>query len=649
MTSVRARVTILVSSAVLSLGTVTGPAVAGPIPDGPGTNPAPAASAATAAGVPEHIDQRTKSTQPVYDYAAAIRQSVYVDTTMDTDSDGKDDVIAVDIVRPSETALTGVRIPVIMDASPYYSCCGRGNESEKKTYDESGIIQKMPLYYDNYFVPRGYAVVGVDIVGTGRSTGCGDVGGKDEIASVVAVINWLNGRNTAHDADGRKVTATWTTGNVGMIGKSYDGTLANGVAATGVKGLKTIVPISAISSWYDYTRSGGVPYSDDYMPWLGGYVGHSTPACEAVRGELGDNDDDDTGDYTAFWAERDYLKNASKVKASVFMTHGLSDYNVQTNHFSQWWSALAKNKVPRKLWLGIEDHVDPFEFRRDAWVDELHKWFDYWLQGLQNGVMKEPMASIETAPNVWRDYKSWPAVNRPASVPLAAGKLGAAGKGSVTITDDPELTEDDIVADPSEEIAGRQVFLSAPLTAPIRISGTPSVTLKLKSDSSTTPVTARLIEYGDAARYTGVRTTTQSTCEGSSTDYDDSCYYTVDKLTAQSDHGIVSRGWVDAAHSKSLSKPTPLTPGKWSTVTVPLRAQDEVIPKGRVLALAVTLSDTEWTSPNDTGATIDIDLAGSKLNLPLTSGKIAAPTKPQPIDVDITTPTQRPDLHDPSN
>jgi X-Pro dipeptidyl-peptidase len=649
MTSVRARVTILVSSAVLSLGTVTGPAVAAPIPDGPGTSPAPAASAAAAAGAPEHIDQRTKSTQPVYDYAAAIRQSVYVDTTMDTDSDGKDDVVAVDIVRPSETALAGVRIPVIMDASPYYSCCGRGNESEKKTYDESGIIQKMPLFYDNYFVPRGYAVVGVDIVGTGRSTGCGDVGGKDEIASVVAVINWLNGRNTAHDADGRKVSATWTTGNVGMIGKSYDGTLANGVAATGVKGLKTIVPISAISSWYDYTRSGGVPYSDDYMPWLGGYVGHNTPACEAVRGELGDNDDDDTGDYTAFWAERDYLKNASKVKASVFMTHGLSDYNVQTNNFAQWWSALAKNKVPRKLWLGLEDHVDPFEFRRDAWVDELHQWFDYWLQGLQNGVMKEPMASVETAPNVWRDYKSWPAVNRPTSVPLSAGKLGAAGKGSVTITDDPELSEDDIVADPSEEIAGRQVFLSAPLTAAIRISGTPSVTLKLKSDSSTTPVTARLIEYGDAARYTGVRTTTQSTCEGSSTDYDDSCYYTVDKLTAQGDHGIVSRGWVDAAHSKSLSKPTPLTPGKWSTVTVPLRAQDEIIPKGRVLALAVTLSDTGWTSPNDTGATIDIDLAGSKLNLPVTSGKITAPTKPQPIDVDITTPTQRPDLHDPSN
>ena len=140
-----------------------------------------------------------------------------------------------------------------------------------------------------------------------------------------------------------------------------------------------------------------------------------------------------------------------------------------------------------------------------------------------------------------------------------------------------------------------------------------------------------------------------STCQGASTDYDDSCYYTVEKQTEETDHGIVSRGWIDAAHSKSLSDPTPLTPGKWTTITVPLRAQDEIIPQGRVLGLAVTLSDPEWTTPNDTGATIDIDLAGSKLNLPVTSGKITAPTKIQPIDVDITTPTQRPDLHDPKN
>lgn len=42
-----------------------------------------------------------------------------------------------------------------------------------------------------------------------------------------------------------------------MIGKSWDATIANGVAATGVKGLKTIVPIAGISSWYDYYFAKG--------------------------------------------------------------------------------------------------------------------------------------------------------------------------------------------------------------------------------------------------------------------------------------------------------------------------------------------------------------------------------------------------------
>ena len=57
-----------------------------------------------------------------------------------------------------------------------------------------------------------------------------------------------------------------------MIGKSYDGTLANAVAATGVSGLETIVPISAISSWYKYQRSNGVVYNYNYTSGLANSV-----------------------------------------------------------------------------------------------------------------------------------------------------------------------------------------------------------------------------------------------------------------------------------------------------------------------------------------------------------------------------------------
>jgi len=68
---------------------------------------------------------------------------------------------------------------------------------------------------------------------------------EDNLSAKVA-IEWLNGRATAYNAAGDVAPATWDNGKTGMIGKSYDGTLANATAATGVDGLTTIVPISAI-------------------------------------------------------------------------------------------------------------------------------------------------------------------------------------------------------------------------------------------------------------------------------------------------------------------------------------------------------------------------------------------------------------------
>src|SRR5512134_466385 len=112
-------------------------------------------------------------TQPVFGYADAIRERVWVESTFDSDLDGVNDLIAMDIMRPRASETGALRVPVIMDASPYYSTLGRGNEAElKQDTDGDGLLDKWPLYYDNYFVPRGYAVVYLDMVGTANSTGC---------------------------------------------------------------------------------------------------------------------------------------------------------------------------------------------------------------------------------------------------------------------------------------------------------------------------------------------------------------------------------------------------------------------------------------------------------------------------------------------
>jgi X-Pro dipeptidyl-peptidase len=572
-------------------------------------------------------------TVPTYSYADAIRESVWVTTPNDSDVDGKPDTVAVDVIRPREAAAAGIRVPVIMDASPYYATLGRGNESERKKYGSDGTITTFPLYYDNYFVPRGYAVVQVDLPGTTRSTGCDDVGGPTEVSSVKAAIDWLNGRASAQYADGTPAVANWTTGKVGMIGKSWDGSIANAVAATGVDGLATIVPISAISSWYDYYRVNGVVRWRDGPAGLQRVVSGRPPAvCAPTTQALRAGADDGTGDYNTFWAERDYRPAAGKVRASVFLVQGLNDLNVMTSQFGQWWTALGSHGVPRKLWLSQEGHVDPFDFRRAEWVDTLHRWFDYWLQGLRNGIMTEPAVSIERTPGGWVDERAWPAPgSRSVSVPLAfgdadTGTIGGFGRAAELVrrlTDQPTLNEADAVSDPNAAKDGRLVFLSGKLPRDMRISGTPTVTLRVRVDKPTTEVTARLVDYGAASRVDylsageGVHTLPTESCWGDAVPADDACYHDVAENVVTSDLAVLTRGWADAAHYQSLTQRTPLDPTRWYSLRVPLQSYDAVIPTGHVLGLVITGSDRYRTSPSSTGATVDVDVARSVVTLPV--------------------------------
>src|SRR5262249_19288775 len=102
-------------------------------------------------------------------------------------------------------------------------------------------IPDLPGSLDDYWVPRGYAVVLGESIGTAFSDGCPTIGDMKETLATKAVIDWLNGRAPAWNESGQPVKADWTTGDVGMTGTSYNGTLPNMVATTGVDGLRTIV------------------------------------------------------------------------------------------------------------------------------------------------------------------------------------------------------------------------------------------------------------------------------------------------------------------------------------------------------------------------------------------------------------------------
>ncbi|WP_409060827.1 Xaa-Pro dipeptidyl-peptidase [Streptomyces sp. SYP-A7185] len=578
-----------------------------------------------------------RESKPVYSYESAIRESVWVDTKIDGDDDGKTDRVAVDIVRPREPARQGRKIPVIMDASPYYSCCGRGNESQKKTYDANGDPVGFPLYYDNYFVPRGYGFVAVDLAGTNRSDGCVDVGGRSDVQSAKAVVDWLNGRARGYTTrtGGKDAKASWTTGATGMIGKSYDGTIANGVAATGVRGLKTIVPIGAISSWYDYYFAQGAPLYDSGPEWLSDYVEspEARARCAAVQKRLVD-EAPRTGDWTRLWSERDHTPDADKVRASVFAVHGMQDLNVRMKHFGQWWDALAKEGVDRKVWLSQTGHVDPFDFRRGDWVRTLHRWFDHELLGYDNGIDREPMADIERAPGQWTTDRVWPPRGTD-TVKLRPGKgtspgVGTLttrpGKGSETFTDDPKLSETDWAAQIDTPTPSKAGFISRPLGRDLRLSGSSRVTVTATPTTRTAHLSAVLVDLGPAtirdyaSSGEGITTLLERTCWGASTAGDSSCFKETAPKTADVDHTVFSRGWADLGNWADPHKGRPLTPGKAHTITLDLAASDHVVPKGHRLALIVAGTDKDLIDPPADTPTLTVDLARTSATLPLVGG-----------------------------
>ncbi|MEU4883836.1 Xaa-Pro dipeptidyl-peptidase [Streptomyces althioticus] len=599
-----------------------------------------------------------RESRPVHSYADAVREAVWVDTGLDEDRDGRTDRVAVDIVRPREAARTGRKVPVIMDASPYYSCCGRGNESQTKTYDGHGDIVRMPLFYDNYFVPRGYAVVGVDLAGTSRSDGCVDVGGRSDVRSAKAVVDWLNGRVKAYSSrtGGERVRADWTDGSTGMIGKSWDGTIANGVAATGVKGLKTIVPIAAISTWYDYYFSQGAPLYGSGPDWLARYV--QTPEarehCTEVARKLTDGAPR-TGDRTPLWTERDYVRAAKKVRASVFLVHGMQDLNVRMQHVGPWWDALGKNGVRRKIWLSQTGHVDPFDFRRAEWVRTLHRWFDHELKGIDNGIDREPVADIERAPGEWVTSTAWPprgthtVTLRPAhGAQDGVGTLGLRpGRGTASFTDDPALDETDWatrIDTPTPEKAG---FVTRPLTRDLRLAGSSRVTVTVTPSTPTAHLSAVLVDlgpdtirdYADAGE--GIVTLTERTCWGPSTEGDSSCYRETRAKTADVGHTVVSRGWADLGEHAGTGRGEPLVPGKRYTLALDLAATDHVVPRGHRLALIVAGTDRGLIDPPADTPTLTLDLARTSARVPFAGGAaaFARATSGPPV----TTPHTAPD------
>ena len=171
-----------------------------------------------------------------------------------------------------------------------------------------------------------------------------------------------------------------------MIGASYNGTIPIAAAATGVEGLAAIVPVSAISDWYDYYRANGLvraPHADAGGTGTNAFQGEDLdvladavysrrdegnprticrPAIDALKAQVAR----ESGDRTAIWRERAY--DLTKIKAATLIAHGGNDFNVMTEQAAQLNAALKAQSTPRLFYFHQGGHGgDPPDFLTNLW------------------------------------------------------------------------------------------------------------------------------------------------------------------------------------------------------------------------------------------------------------------------------------------
>lgn len=536
-------------------------------------------------------------TQEVFSHEDAVTETVEVETNFDNDGDGINEKISVKVIRPAETE-EGLEVPVIYNMSSYNGGLDYPDyhNVDKELYE--GIPYNLPNYYEDYFVSRGYAVVIADGLGAAGSTGCPKVGDEQEINAAKSVVNWLNDKTTAYNEGGNEVKADWTTGKVGMVGKSYDGSLANGLAATGVEGLETIVPIGAISNWYDYYRANGAViapggYQGDGLDLLAkGVLTRENPeVCAELMDQLEKDQDRETGDYSEFWDERNYLNDADRISASVFLVHGLNDINVKPKQYAQWWEELKQHDVPRKLWLHQGAHTDPKEEQGEEWLTTLNKWFDYWLYDIDSGIMDEPRVEIGNVAGSREPLEEWPRVDAvDQKLYLSNSSKESVGLSHTektventteSFTDDATKTAEELIKDPSSEFPNRLAYLSPVLTENIRLSGTPSLSINASIDHSAANLSAWLVDYGPNGAE------------------------------------IVTRGWMDAQNVDSISESKDLVPNQKYTFNWEMEPHDYEFSSGHKIGLVIVSSDNEYTKRPEPGTKIKVYPAESHITLPL--------------------------------
>ena len=359
-----------------------------------------------------------------------------------------------DILRPSQLA-ADAKTPVILSIGPYFNHSGQTGPAgpvEGTSYDPIGPSTGPSDRFLDFvngakLMERGYTYVMVDLRGFGGSTGCLDWGGPGEQADVVAAVQWA-------------AAQPWSTGAVGMYGKSYDG--VTGLIGVNKRpaGLKAVVSQEPVYDLYRYLYGDGIrrensiltpalydlidqtpgPLADSPDYNLAGADDTMRPGCKLLNwADQAGNDDH----FSPYWRARNLIPGAVGSDVPLFLTQGLTENNTVADGMAQY---LRNHTGYERAWLGPWEHVRGNEtdesgrlkMGRAGWFDEVMRFYDRFLKGTTPTVQDPPVA-VQTNDGKWRAEDVWPPADAKGyTSKLRAGSYTDDGSGSATGSSDTE-------------------------------------------------------------------------------------------------------------------------------------------------------------------------------------------------------------------
>jgi len=361
----------------------------------------------------------------------------------------------------SESLGEECRVPIIAEIGPYY---------DDGDVDALTPADRLGRFLIENFVPHGFGVAQISVFGTGESNHCMDLMGDDEQEGIHAAVEYLG-------------KAQFSNGNVGIIGKSYDGSTPWEAAAMGSSHLKTIVPMSGLIGVHDLMwrngsmeARGAIMHNGVYGSFgLDGDLEDAQNACEGyMEGYYAGVGAYLTGDNLAwtgsdYWEERHFLTRAiQNYNGSVYIIHGLQDWNVDPHMafpvhnmvrdagmdvkglYGQWGHDYPDRRGGHEgLSSGRGAEAFPYTLRWD-WADDLLEWFEFYLK--ETGQQPRLIAEVQDNMGGWRVEETYPPDDS-LWVPYGMDECSIIG-GSDTITATSSLAIECPEFDTETRIAG---------------------------------------------------------------------------------------------------------------------------------------------------------------------------------------------------